>query len=146
MLLQFTNVSHYFRCHCVDNEVNSCCAEFISGNIKTYICIFYHFSKCEMAKIVEILPCGKETPLYLAQSTSRLLMSWQLKEPVGWFKIKVSFYQYRKFNCGGKTMLQLPNLHNVISCTGKMTSLYWIRALGIRSNFPWILRFQHHRG
>ena len=37
-------------------------------------------------------------------------------------------YQYRKSHCGDKTILR-PSLHNGISYTGKMTSLYWIRAL-----------------
>ena len=46
-----------------------------------------------------------------------------------WFNIKMSSYQYRKTNCGDKTILRLSYLHNRISYTGKMTSLYWIRAL-----------------
>ena len=37
----------------------------------------------------------------------------------GWFNIKMSSYQYRKYHY----------LHNGISYTGKTTSLYWIRAL-----------------
>ena len=44
------------------------------------------------------------------------------------FNIKMSSYQYRKSHCGDKTILQLSYLHNGISYTGKMTSLYWIRA------------------
>ena len=36
-----------------------------------------------------------------------------------WFNIKMSSYQYRKFNFG--------DLHNGISYVGKTTSLYWIR-------------------
>ena len=38
-------------------------------------------------------------------------------------------YQYRKSHCGDKTILRPSYLHNGISYTGKMTSLYWIRAL-----------------
>ena len=37
-------------------------------------------------------------------------------------------YQYRKSHCGDKTILQPSYLHNGISYTGKMPSLYWIRA------------------
>ena len=38
-------------------------------------------------------------------------------------------YQYRKSHCGDKTILRSSYLHNGISYSGKMTSLYWIRAL-----------------
>ena len=41
--------------------------------------------------------------------------------PGGWFNIKMASYQYRKSHCGA--------LHYGISFTGKMPSLYWIRAL-----------------
>ena len=37
-------------------------------------------------------------------------------------------YQYRKSHCGDKTVVRSSHLHNGISCTGKMTSLYWIKA------------------
>ena len=44
------------------------------------------------------------------------------------FNIKMTSYQYRKFHCGDKTVVRSSYLHNGISYTGKMTSLYWIRA------------------
>ena len=47
----------------------------------------------------------------------------------GWFNIKMTSYQYRKSHCGDKTILRPSYLHNEISYTGKMPSLYWIRAL-----------------
>ena len=43
-----------------------------------------------------------------------------------WFNMKMSSYQYRKSHCGDKTILRPSYLHNGISYTGKMTSLYWI--------------------
>ena len=46
----------------------------------------------------------------------------------GWLYIKIWSYQYRKSHCGDKTILRPSYLHNGISYTGKMTSLYWIRA------------------
>ena len=49
----------------------------------------------------------------------------------GWINIKMSSYQYRKSHCGDKTILRPSYLHNGISYTDKMTSLYWIRALVI---------------
>ena len=51
-----------------------------------------------------------------------------------WFNIKMSSYQYRKSHCGDKTVVRSSYLHNGISYTGKMTSLYWIRAL----IFQWV--------
>ena len=50
------------------------------------------------------------------------------REPGGWFNKKIPSYQYRKSHCGDKTILRPSYLHNGISYTGKMTSLYWIRA------------------
>ena len=41
---------------------------------------------------------------------------------------KMSSYQYRKSHYGDKTILRPSYLHNGISYTGKMISLYWIRA------------------
>ena len=46
-----------------------------------------------------------------------------------WFNIKTSSYQYRKSHCGDKTVVRSSYLHNGISYTGKMSSLYWIGAL-----------------
>ena len=51
--------------------------------------------------------------------------------PGGWFNIKMPSYQYRKSHRGDKTILGLSYLHNGISHTSKMTSLYWIRAQDI---------------
>ena len=45
-----------------------------------------------------------------------------------WFNIKKSSYQYRKSHCGDKTVVRSSYLHNGISYTGKMSSLYWIGA------------------
>ena len=43
------------------------------------------------------------------------------------FNLKISSYQYRKSHCGDKTVVKSSYLHNGISYTGKMTSLYWTR-------------------
>ena len=62
-----------------------------------------------------------------------------------WFYIKMSSYQYRKSHCGDKTVTRSSYLHNGISYTGKMTSLYWIRALvdEIMMSTPWALVSWH---
>ena len=49
-----------------------------------------------------------------------------IMEPGPWSNIKMSHYQYRKSHCGHKTDVRSSYLHNVISYTGKMASLYWI--------------------
>ena len=46
-----------------------------------------------------------------------------------WFNIKMSSCQYRISHCGDETVVRSSYLHNGISYTGKMSSLYWIRAL-----------------
>ena len=48
----------------------------------------------------------------------------------------MSSYQYRKSHCGDKTVVRSSYLHNWISYTGKMASLYWIRAL-IMHRYEW---------
>ena len=45
------------------------------------------------------------------------------------FDIKMPSYQYRISHCGDKRIIRLSYLHNGISYTGKMTSLYWMRSL-----------------
>ena len=49
--------------------------------------------------------------------------------PRPWFNIKMSSYQYRKSHCGDKTVVRSSYLHNEISYTIKMSSLYWIGPL-----------------
>ena len=47
----------------------------------------------------------------------------------GRININMSCYQYRKSQCGDKTILRPSYLHNGVSYTDKMTYLYWVRAL-----------------
>ena len=56
------------------------------------------------------------------------------KTPRPLFTKKTPSYQYRKSHCGDKTVVRSSDLHNGIFFTGKMTSLYWIRALDITIN------------
>ena len=59
--------------------------------------------------------------------------------PGSWINIKVPSYQYRKCHRGDKTVVRSSYLQNGISYTGKMTSLYWIRAQATKSQHisPW---------
>ena len=51
-------------------------------------------------------------------------------EMAPWFNIKTTSYQYRKSHCGDKTDVRSSDLHNGISYTGKMSSLYGISPPG----------------
>ena len=64
----------------------------------------------------------------LATQGTKVQRYWSIS-PGGWFNIKIPSYQYRKSHCGDKTVVRSSYLHNGISYTGKMTSLYWIRVL-----------------
>ena len=71
--------------------------------------------------------------MMLVSSTSSTSCSCE-EDTVQWgpgprFNIKMS-YQYRKSHCGDKRVVRSSYLHNGIFCTGKMRSLYWIRAQG----------------
>ena len=57
----------------------------------------------------------------------RHLARWH--QPGPWFNIKISFYQCRKSHCGYNTVVRSSHLHNGISYTGKMASLFWISPL-----------------
>ena len=67
--------------------------------------------------------------MYGTQISLFLLMPWHLMAPGPRFNIKMSSYQYRKSHCGDKTVVRSSYLPNGISYTGKISSLYWIRAL-----------------
>ena len=54
---------------------------------------------------------------------------WTDRQPSGCLNSKLPLCQCRKSHCGDKTVIRLSYLHNGISFSGKMTSLYWIRAL-----------------
>ena len=72
--------------------------------------------------------CPITTRFFFYLRTGRSRIRWYSTELGPWFNIKMSSYWYRKFHCGDKTVVRSSYLHNGISYTGKMTSLYWIRA------------------
>ena len=59
------------------------------------------------------------------------------------FNIKMSSYQYRKSHCGHNTVVRSSYLHNGLSYTGKMTSLYWIGVLLYYPDF--LVEMEMHR-
>ena len=99
-----------------------------------------------MAKFYDTISDNQEQPILILMSHTiiisssfgnthvciYILVTWlerSYKTPGPRFKIKMTSYQYRKSHCGDKTILRPSYFHNGISYTGKMTSLYWIRAL-----------------
>ena len=76
--------------------------------------------------------------LELLQSCTKPSMWWSGPR----FNIKMPCYQYRKSHCGDKTILRPSYLHNGISYTGKMASLYWIRALAVLDSWVSVAMIQ----
>ena len=74
--------------------------------------IHLRFDTCDIktGQVVDIKPQGTKWP---------------------WFNIRMSSYQHRNSHCRDKTILRPSYLHNGISYTGKMTSLYWISPLAL---------------
>ena len=101
----------------MDTNIGNC--NLLSFGINYRTTFLAIFSKWKMAQMVRI----EEENLTIYSDNS--LRSGP------WFNIKMSSYQYRKSHCGDKTILRPSYLHNGISYTGKMTSLYWIGALVI---------------
>ena len=62
------------------------------------------------------------------------------------FNIKMTSYQYRKSHCRDMMILRPSYLHNGISYTGKMTSLYWMGAqmIWLTISLPSIWRNMFH--
>ena len=99
-------------------------------------------SKIDFAKLSNLMTCINK--LYLHYAVSPTAIVWdcvavQSEHPAGgidaptagpWFNIKMSSYQHRKSHCGDKTVVRSSDLHNGISYTGKITSLYWISPQG----------------
>ena len=61
----------------------------------------------------------------------------KISSPGPRFNIKMLSYQYRKSHCGDKTVVRSSYLHNGISYTGRMSSLYWIRAQMCSFFYSW---------
>ena len=89
----------------------------------------YHPIKLEMWKLyVYMWYIQSFYKMSIVNVWLRKMHEIQLSETGPRFNIKMTSYQYRKSHCGDKTILRPSYLHNGISYTGKMTSLYWIGA------------------
>ena len=106
-----------------------CKSEFVLTNDTLYlaltgelwdVCLLWGFGR-NIDSIIMALHCKRNYGTKLSQKS--ILTSRPR------FNIKMSSYQYRKSYCGDQMVVRSAYLHNGISYTGKMTSLYWIRAL-----------------
>ena len=82
---------------------------------------------CGLCDLVSVKFLNKICQFSFKKSTLKILRTKYPPSYSGpWFNIKMSSCRYRKSHCGDKTILRPSYLHNGISYTGKMTSLYWI--------------------
>ena len=83
----------------------------------------------DMAQSTDIVMnsyCWRPSYLFNGDSyTDKIIFILNLV-PGGWFNIMMPSCQYRKSHCGDKTILWPFYLHNGISYTSNITSLYWI--------------------
>ena len=91
------------------------------------VLVYLSFHMLAMPHEAKIEPCGS-SPTALTGQDTNLSLREQLQSG-HWFNIKMTSYQYRKSHCGDKTIWRPSYLHNGISYTGKMASLYWIGVL-----------------
>ena len=95
-----------------------------------------------LSNLVLHIPGANQLSCYVCWSgmmdTMRIL---RVNEAGPWFNIKMSSYQYRKSHCGDKMVVRSSYLHNGISYTGKVTSLYWI---GAQVSMSWIIITFHN--
>ena len=113
-----------------------------SNSWRRYICVMWLYWKMPVMQYSDVIWVSRNlhSPIIELSSSPWItldimnVMYWYKKLPEqypgSWFNIKVSSYQYRKSHCGDKTILRPSYLHNGISYTGKMTSLYWIGPMG----------------
>ena len=80
-------------------------------------------------KLTKLILWNNLTQGFLPQLYMIFGHGWLFTRPGPRFNIKMISYQHRKSHCRDKTILRPSYLHNGISYTGKMTSLYWIRAM-----------------
>ena len=105
-------------------------SQYLAANLFCWMKIFliwlkFHWNMFTMVQITTSQRWFRKW-LNVEQATSHYLYQWWSGHR---FNIKMTSYQYRKSHCGDKTILRPSYLHSGISYTGKMSSLYWIRAL-----------------
>ena len=112
---------HY--CQCSKSIRYYCCILIVSSS---FICDHFLTSFPSSSDVIAV---WRRTHYAEQSQHTRLCGGISAKKTPGpWFNIKMSSYRYRKSHCGDKTVVRSSYLHNGISYTGKMSSLYWIGA------------------
>ena len=88
-----------------------------------------------VSPLAQVMACCLTTPIRYINQCGLIISEVLWHSPGPRFNIKMTSYQYRKSHCGDKTAVRSSYLYNGISYTGKMTSLYWIRAVGAISQW-----------
>ena len=104
-----------------------------SEKTQKYVCVSHHSSALIYRKFLKFNSLWPSDAIRRHRSRSTLahVTACCQAAPGGRFNKKISSYQHKKSHCGDKTILRPSYLHNGISYTDKMTSLYWIRAQDI---------------
>ena len=107
--------------------VNVCCPEWQVSLLMPIFAVMGSWFLCHSSVVIvySYLAWNRPIPHSVLAKWSAESLTWI---PGPWFNIKMSSYQYRKSHCGDKTVVRASYLHNGISYTVKMSSLYWIRA------------------
>ena len=122
--------------HCIGRNHFLHIQNFVIYTRLVLLCGIFNYTPslwtCRTYRLLNLLIA--ESCLRLLSTRKNVHIDWWIKpgdamRPGPWFNIKMTSYQYRKSHCGDKTILRPSYLHNGISYTGKMPSLYWIRAL-----------------
>ena len=74
----------------------------------------------------QVRPCWPHEPCYLVGQYHTFW--WYITRPTArsWFNTKMLSYLFRKSQCGDKMIVRSSYLHNGISYTSKIPSLYWV--------------------
>ena len=107
------------------NTKNVSCHDMTMNTVNCHV----NYGSC--FNIESVFPTGSTNGnhgVYIVHSKSDLYNDPWIVIARARLNIKMSSYQYRKSHCGDKTVVRSSYLHNGISNTSKMTSLYWIRA------------------
>ena len=130
-------------CTCHDSWAVVTCAKLWHDHIHLFVMYDLHIFVLEDYELIDRL-CDVSPDLVIYRWAEMTDCDWcltlanksavpcqQAKDSGSWFNIKMTSYQYRKSQCGDKTVVRSSYLHNGISYTGKMSSLYWTSPLGV---------------
>ena len=126
-LSELRQIYQYFRY--VPGQLKRSFTFNINGHSKTFDFIYLHYTQAiNNTVLVSLYACSDERACNLSclyPIKISLAEFMQTPWPGPWFNITMSSNQYRKSHCGYKTVIRSSYLHNGISYTGMIKSLYW---------------------